>query len=218
MKSILAGAVVLLMAGPAFAQGERAFVSGAGGFAVSPDGTSGNVLGTVGYHLAPNLAVFGDFGQFHNLQPSDLQAAVTTSTTAASNEGLIIAGEARMPAWYSVGGLRYDVLTRRGFTPYVLGGVGLARLTPSAQFTYSSGTLPNGTTSTAGTDVTTDLVGAGLFVKPPSSSAFMMTFGGGLAIPIARNVTADAAYRYSRVNAETPVNAQGMTFGVGYRF
>jgi opacity protein-like surface antigen len=206
------------MAGPAFAQGERAFVAGSGGFAVSPDGTSGNVLGEVGYHLAPKLAVFGSFGRFHNLQPSDLQAAVTTSTTAASNEGLVIAGEARVPAWYSVGGLRYDVLTRRGFTPYVLGGVGLARLTPSAQFTYSSGTLPDGQTSTAGTDVTTDLEGAGLFVQPPASNALMMTLGGGVAIPIARSLSADAAYRYSRINADTPVNTQGLTFGVGYRF
>jgi opacity protein-like surface antigen len=218
MRSLLAGAVVLLMAGPAFAQGERAFVNGSGGFAVSPDGTSGNILGEVGYRIVPKLSVFGDFGQFHNLQPSDIQAAVTTSTTDASNEGLIIAGEARVPAWYTVGGLRYDLLTHRGFTPYVLGGVGLARLTPSAQFTYTSGPLPDGTTSTAGSDVTSDLLGAGLFVKPPSSSALMMTFGGGLAIPIAQHVSVDTAYRYSRVNADTPVNAQGMTFGIGYRF
>jgi opacity protein-like surface antigen len=218
MKSFLAGAIVLLMAGSAFAQGERGFVSGSGGFAVSSDGTSGNALGEIGYQIAPRLSVFGDLGHFHNLQPSDVQPAVTTSTAAASNEGLIVAGTSHVPAWYTVGGLRYDVLTRRGVTPYVLGGVGFARLTPSAQFTYASGPLPDGLTSTTGSDVTTDLEGAGIFTKPPASNALMLTLGGGLAVPIARHLSADAAYRYSRVNADTPVNAQGMTFGLGYRF
>src|SRR5262245_65848080 len=60
--------------------------------------------------------------------------------------------------------------------------------------------------------------GAGLFVKPAASNALMMTLGGGVAIPIARNLSADAAYRYSRINADAPVNTQGLTFGVGYRF
>ena len=31
-------------------------------------------------------------------------------------------------------------------------------------------------------------------------------------------VSGDAGYRFSRVAADTPLNAQGMTFGVGYRF
>src|SRR5438067_5992870 len=46
----------------------------------------------------------------------------------------------------------------------VLGGAGVARLTPAAAFTYSSGTLP-GTTPALGDDVTSQLVSLGAFTQ-----------------------------------------------------
>jgi hypothetical protein len=73
------------------------------GFAVSPDGTSGDVLGEVGVRIAPHLSVFGDIGQFHNLQPSQAQPAVDAVTETLANGGLSVTGEARVPAWYSMG-------------------------------------------------------------------------------------------------------------------
>ena len=51
-------------------------------------------------------------------------------------------------------------------SPYVLGGVGFARLSPTAQFLYSSGTLPDGSTASAGDDVTSQIVSAGDFTAP----------------------------------------------------
>ena len=191
----------------------------AGGFAVSPDGTSGDVLGEVGVRIAPHLSVFGDIGQFHNLQPSLVQASVDNTDATLAAGGLTVNGIARVPAWYSMGGLRYSTPMIARLSPYVFGGVGVARLTPTAQFVYSSGTLLGAaTTPASGDDVTAQLVSLGDFTQPPASNAFMFAVGGGVEAPIAPHLVADIGYRVSRVSADTPVSAQSVTFGVGYRF
>ena len=215
----IAATLSLLCAAPSLAQDERGYITGVGGFAASTDATSGNVLFDAGVRVAPHLMVFGNLGQFHNLQPSDALPAVdSTMATLAGSLGLNVVGTARVPAFYSVGGIRYEMPTRARVSPYVSAGLGVARLSPTAQFTYSSGPLPDGTTPTIGTDVTSELVTAGYFTTPPSTTAFMYTLGGGVAIPVAQHWAVDVGYRFSRIAADTPLNAQGMTFGFGYRF
>jgi len=216
---MIVATVTMLTAAPLFAQTERGYVTGVGGFAVTPDTTSGEVLGEAGVRIAPHLLVFGDLGQFHNLQPSSIQPTVDSTTALLSGSlGLNLVGTSRVPAWYSVGGLRYEVPTQSRVSPYVLGGIGFARLTPTAQFTYTSGTLPDGSTPAVGDDVTTQIVTAGDFTVPAATTAFMFTLGGGIEIPVARRWAVDAGYRFSRVAADTPLNAQGLTFGFSYRF
>ena len=39
-----------------------------------------------------------------------------------------------------------------------------------------------------------------------------------IEVPVAHHWAVDAGYRFSRVEADTPVNAQGATLGFGYRF
>jgi opacity protein-like surface antigen len=46
----------------------------------------------------------------------------------------------------------------------------------------------------------------------------MFAVGGGVETPIAPHLVADVGYRVSRISASTPVSAQSVTFGVGYRF
>jgi opacity protein-like surface antigen len=209
----------LLSAVPSLAQTERGYVTGVGGFAASTDTTSGNVLFDAGVRVAPHLLVFGNLGQFHNLQPSDAEPAVdSTMATLSGTQGLNVIGTARVPALYSVGGVRYELPTRARVSPYVSAGLGFARLSPTAQFTYASGVLPDGSTPLVGTDVTSQLVTAGYFRAPPAENAFMYTIGTGVDIPVAQHWAVDVGYRFSRVSADTPLNAQGMTFGFGYRF
>jgi len=216
---VLAATVTLLTAAPLLAQTERGYVTGLGGFAVTPETTSGDVLGEVGVRIAPHLLVFADVGQFQNLQPSDVQPDVdSTAGLLLASQGLDVTGVGRVPARYAVGGLRYEMPSRGRVSPYVLGGLGVARLMPTAQFTYSSGVLPDGSTSSLGTDVTTQIVDAGDFTAPPATTAFMFTLGGGVEIPVAQHWAIDAGYRFSRVAADTPLNAQGLRFGFGYRF
>jgi hypothetical protein len=219
MKILLITATLALAAVPAFAQSSNVYANVAGGFAVGPDGTSGDMLGEVGVHLTPRLSVFGDIGQFHNLQPSTVQPSVDSTAATLAAGGLSVTGEARVPAWYSMAGVRWTSPETARLTPYVFGGAGFARLTPSAKFTYNSGTLVGAVTApVSGDDVTTQLVSLGDFTQPPASTAFMFSVGGGVETPIAPHLVADVGYRVSRVSADTPLNAQSVTFGVGYRF
>jgi outer membrane protein with beta-barrel domain len=222
---LLTIALTAIVAGPAFAQTtqpertERGYISGIGGFAITPDVTSGDLVAEAGVRIAPHLLVFGNIGQFHNLQPSDILPAVDTTTTFLSaGLGLNVVGIARVPAWYSVGGLRYEMPAQHHVSPYVLGGLGFARLTPTVQFTYTSGALPDGSAPSIGTDVTNQLESAGEFTMPVATNALMFTFGGGVGVPFTRHWIVDAGYRFSRINADLPVNAHGATFGLGYRF
>ena len=219
MKTLFIAAMLVLAAAPSYAQHTDVYASLAGGFAVSPDGTSGDVLGEVGVHVTPRLSVFGDLGQFHNLQPSQLQPAVDAATSTLAAGGLSVTGEARVPAWYSMGGVRWTMPVNPRVSPYVFGGAGFARLTPTASFTYSSGTLIGAISPpVSGDDVTSQIVSLGDFTQLPSSTAFMYAFGGGVESPIGPHLLANVGYRLSRVEADTPVNAQSVTFGVGYRF
>jgi hypothetical protein len=192
------------------------YFSGAGGFAVTPDGTTGTISGEVGMRLAPNLFIFGNLGQFHNLQPSQLQPAIDDETMTLLNTGLAVTGTARAPAWYTSGGVRYNVpsgMFLPGVTPYVFGGLGLARMTPTAQFTYTSGTLA-GATPSPGDDVTGQLISNGDFTQPASSNALMLSAGGGIDVPLAPRVAVEVGYRFSRIALDLPINAQSIVFGL----
>src|SRR5437660_11403044 len=100
MRALYIAAALALAAAPSYAQSRDVYASLSGGFAVSPDGTSGDVLGEVGVRVAPHLSVFGDIGQFHNLQPSQLQPAVDAVDTTLAAGGLSVNGLASVPAWY----------------------------------------------------------------------------------------------------------------------
>ena len=219
MKSLWIVVMAMVMAPTlAFAQTERAYVGGIGGFAITPDTTSGDVSAEAGVRIAPHLSLFADVGHFHNLQPSDVQDNVDLTTQASADTGLNVIGTGRVPAMYSVGGVRYQPAMLGRIAPYVLGGVGVAHLTPTARFTYSSGALPDGSTPAVGDDVTSQLESAFDFSLPMPGNAFMATIGGGVEVPLARHWAVDADYRFSRIKADTPLNAQGATFGIGYRF
>ena len=136
---------------------------------------------------------------------------------------MTVVGGGSLPASYYTGGLRVEVPIKSRVVPYVLGGVGAAHLSPEARFTFSSGTLPDGSTPATGTDVTDVITSAGAFTEPAASSAFMFTLGGGVQVPVAPHWIVDAGYRHSRISADTtlsasPLSTNGMTFGFGYRF
>ena len=226
---IIAAGLTLMTAAPLFAQEHKAgedpaaYLSGLGGFARSVGGTSGDMLIEGGVRVASHVTAFGNLGRFGNLR-GDLQPTLDATMTAlAANQDLAVTGGGTLPAWYSVGGLRVSIPSKSPVQPYLLGGLGVARLNPQAKFTFLSGTLSDGSTPDPGTDVTTAITSAGGFTAPPASSAVMYTLGGGVQVPMARHWMADAGYRFSRIAADltlsaSALNAPGMTFGVGYRF
>lgn len=214
---IVAGAALLMTSGPLFAQTQRGYVDLSGGVTTSTETTSSVFAGQAGVRVARKLFVFGDVGQFHNLQPSTLQPTVDATDALLSTNGILVTGTSRVPAWFSVGGMRYAMPTGHGIEPYLLGGAGLARLTPSGQFIYSSGTLGT-TTPSSGEDVTSTLVTMGDFTQPAASTSFMFTAGAGVEVPVAPHVNVDVGYRLSRIDADTPLTAHSFVAGIGYRF
>jgi opacity protein-like surface antigen len=227
---MIAATVTLLMAAPLVAQENGAggpdakgYVSGLGGFATSVTNTTGDMALEGGVRIAPHLMVLGDIGRFANLQ-ADLQPTIDGTTAAlAANQGLFVIGGGSLPATYFTGGLRLEVPTRTRIMPYVLGELGVARLNPTPQFTFSSGVMPDGSIPDVGTDVTSALASSGSFTAPQASTSGMFTFGGGVDVSMATHWMLDVEYRYSRIAADTtltasPLNTNGMTFGFGYRF
>ena len=228
MKTFIVAAAALLVATPLMAQDHggpdaRGYVMGLGGFSVSTGSSTGNSLLEGGIRVAPHVMVFGNLGRFGNLQ-GDLQPTLAATTASlATNQGLGVTSTGTLPATYGLGGVRLEMPIGSHLMPYVLGGIGIARLNPSAHITYSSGIMPDGSTPNVGTDITTQIVTTGAFTNPPSSTARLTTFGAGVQVPLAQHWVVDAGYRYSRIAADTtlsasPLNTNGMTFGFGYRF
>jgi opacity protein-like surface antigen len=204
-------------------QDAAAYITGLGGFQAATGNTTGDVLVEGGVRVAPHVMVFGDLGWFKNLQ-SDLAPSLNSAMTSLqTSQGLSVTGSGTLPAVYSIGGVRIEIPVSNLFLPYVLGGAGAAHLSPTQEFSFVSGAMPDGTTPTIGQDVTTNLTTTGTLVAPPASTAFMYTLGGGVQVPIASRWIVDAAYRFSHIAADStltasPLNTNGMTFGLGYRF
>jgi len=233
MRRIFSGLIVtVLTAAPLAAQDAKnpndwqnsaGYITGLGGFQAATGSTTGDALIEGGVRVAPHVMVFGDLGWFRNLQ-SDLAPTLnTTVTSLQTNQGLSVTGGGTLPAVYSIGGVKLEMPVSNMFLPYVLGGAGIARLNPSPTFSFVGGVMPDGSSPAAGQDVTSALTTSGVFTVPTASTAFMYTLGGGVQVPIASRWIVDAAYRYSRIAADTtlsaaPLNTNGMTFGIGYRF
>jgi len=219
MRVLILSTLLVLLAVPSFAQNNRAYVSAGGGFAISPDVTSGDVLSEAGVRIAPHLSVFGQIGHVHDLQPAALATTVDQARDLLSSAtGLDVVATSRVPALYTIGGLRVDAPMRRRIAPYVLGGIGVSRLTPHAEFTYADGPLPDATAPLVGADVTSDVIATGLFAEPPATNEFTYSLGSGARFQLDRHMLFDAGYRFSHVDADTPLHAHSITFGVGYRF
>jgi opacity protein-like surface antigen len=227
-KFMIAVTVMIGVAAPTFAQDRpeeaaRGYVSGVGGFATSVGNTTGDVGLEVGVRIAPHVMAFGNIGRFTDLQ-GELQPTLSNATTSLlANQDLGVTGGGTLPASFYQGGLRLEIPTGTKFLPYTLGAVGVAHLSPTPQFLFASGIMPDGSTPSVGTDVTSALVSAGALTTPGPSNAFMFTLGGGVQYPLIPHWVVDVGYRYSRISADqtlsaTPINANGMTFGFGYRF
>jgi len=214
---VIAAAIFIVSASTAGAQTSNLYIGGSSGSATGPDGASSDTFGEVGWRVAPRLFVYGDVGQIHNLQPSAYQPLVNSTTALLAGNGLNVVGAAREPAWYSVGGLRFQTPVWRSVSPYVFGGAGFARITPAAQFTYSGGTLP-GAAPSPGDDVTQQLTSLGDFTQPAATTAPMLSLGGGVAVPVVRHLSVDVGYRYARIATDAALHTQGATVGFGYRF
>jgi opacity protein-like surface antigen len=228
MKITLVALAALLAASPLMAQergttGERGYLMGVGGFSVALGDHTANTLVEGGVRVARHVFVFGNVGRFSNLE-GDLTPSLDAAASAiADTQGIGVNASGKLPATYGLGGVRLEIPAGGRVMPYLLGGVGVARLKPSTSLTYSSGLMPDGSTPDVGSDITSNMIAIGAFASPQPSHVTMATFGAGLQIPVVSHWVIDAGYRYSRLAADTALqgtalNTNGMTVGFGYRF
>jgi len=207
----------LMVTTAASAQERKGYLKADAGFATSTDATSRAMNAELGKSVTRFVLVFGEFGRLSNLQPSAVQPTVDAAVSNLQSVGYSVLGAAKNPAWYSAGGVR--IAAPSGIIrPYVTTAVGFARLTSTAKFTYQSGTTISGADATAGEDATSDVVSNGYFTTPSATNDFLIRFGGGVQIPLAKAVAADVSYNASRIWAATPVTTNGLNFGVVVRF
>jgi hypothetical protein len=200
----------------AAAQG-RGWFQGAGGFATTSEATAPDVSFQLGMHVAPRLIVFGDVGRLMNVEPSLAQGTVDAAVASLAANNFSVTGESRVPAWYTAGGVRFEIPTNH-VTPFFFGAVGYGRTSPNAMFTYTGQTTLSGATAVQGSDATADVTGAGYFVAPQGSGGALFKLGGGVHVPITPVVGAEVGYAWSRLALDTPLTAQSVTFGIAVRF
>jgi opacity protein-like surface antigen len=213
-------------------QPSRGYFTGAAGFTFfknidnfSTPGEQGTptVAIEAGVRIVPHLMVFGEGGWIDNLQSAVQPTLVNTTTSLFAGHNYVVTGTGSTRVWYGLGGLRIAGPAWGKVTLYALGGAGVARLNPVTHFTYTSGTLTGVTTPAAGTDVTASLTSAGYFKAPLTSSALMLTAGGGLQLAVGSQGVLDARYRYQRIAADSTLSpgalgANTLSIGFGVRF
>jgi opacity protein-like surface antigen len=199
--------------------GERAgFVAGSIGINSTSDTTApfGDV--EAGFGITKYVSAFGAYGFFRDLRPSNYQPYVYVAIARIGQRGINVTGEAREPAQYAWGGVRFAIPTAFHVSPYAMAGAGWAKSTPSAQFSYAAGsTTISGATASAGQDATADVLSTGVFVGDGWNAA-MFRWAAGLSVPIRRSWAVDARYNWSRIFAPTAVTAQGLSIGMAFRF
>jgi opacity protein-like surface antigen len=204
----------------AYAQEPRGYVEGNGALSrLTGSNTSAELDGEVGFKVTPNVVLFGNVGNVRDIHWSTLETNVSNTVSALSaSNSLTTTAQARVPTWYSMGGARVQFPNHTGFTPYVFGGVGFARMNPSVRFLYQNGTTPSGNAANVGDDVTADIESNGLFTAPTPTTSLMLRTGGGVQVPISRHLLGNIGYSISRISADTPIHAQDFTFGLGIAF
>jgi hypothetical protein len=207
----------LMVTTAASAQERTGYVKADAGFATSTDATSRAMNAELGKSVSRFVLVFGEFGRLSNLQPSAVQPTVDATVTNLQSAGYSVLGAAKTPAWYSAGGIRIAAPTGV-IRPYATTAVGFARVNSTTTFTYQSGTTLTGADATVGEDATSDVMSNGYFTTPSATTDFLIRFGGGVQIPLAKTVAADVSYNLSRIWAATPVTTNGLNFGVVVRF
>jgi hypothetical protein len=206
-----------LLTTAAYAQETGAYIKADAGFVASTEATSGDLNVEVGKRVTNVLEVFGQFGRLTNVQPSTAQSSVDAALAALQTNGYSVIGSAKGPAWFSVGGVR--AMARSGpVRPYGTVSLGLARLSPTAQFTYQAGPTLSGSTFTSGQDATADVLSNKYFNTPAGTTALMFRVGGGIQVPINKLMSADVGFAVARISSATPITAKGLNFGIAFRF
>jgi opacity protein-like surface antigen len=180
------------------------------------DGAFGNANsqaygGEVGITVMPDVQVFVEGGRVNNVAGATVGAAAQLIVTALGQTQSNVGVSVKEPATFGVAGIRYLIpVTGTRLQPYVMGGIGIAKVKQDVKFTVG------------GTDVTAGLPQLGVQLGTDLSGDFtkaMLTLGGGVAVPVWERVVIDLHYRYGRIFApDQGINVSRAGIGLGVRF
>ena len=172
--------------------------------------TSQSFGGEAGVQVWRGLYVFVDAGDVRDAAPSVLGVNAQTIAGFLTQSLTSVTFQVHQPVAFGVAGLKYVLPVTGRVEPYVLGGVGIARVTKDVTFTV------------AGTDVTATLAQYGVVLGSDLSGTetkAMFSVGGGVMWPAWRRLLVDVQYRFGRVSTSGEslgVNRVGL--GIGVRF
>jgi opacity protein-like surface antigen len=173
--------------------------------------------GEVGYTVRKNLQVWVEFGQVRNVAPPELGAAATLIAgflRSQTPSDVAVSYSVKEPVTFGAGGVKYVIpMTASRLQPYVLVGVGIAKVTKDVTFTVGTADVTSQLTS-LGVQLGSDL--SGEFTKP------MVTLGGGVDWPFWRQIVVGLQFRFSHIGAEddttSALNIGRVGASVGIRF
>jgi opacity protein-like surface antigen len=204
LLDVLLGAAVFLAIGtPAWAQG--GFVHGLGGVTFGTE--TGPVFGGGGgFNFGQSLQLFGEFGRMGNVLPTQMQEDLDEFTDLLSDEtGLTVTIDAKVPAIYGMGGLRYTIPTGGRVRPYVEAAVGFARLSLDIEAEVGGIDLSELIEDEVGLDET--------------ATETLLVLGGGINIAVNDTLGLDFGYRWNGIFTEDPmINASEVYGGVRINF
>jgi opacity protein-like surface antigen len=169
--------------------------------------------GELGLRLEDRWDAFLEIGRMANV-----------TTTATEDRARIIgnaigatANPIQHAIYFDVGG-RYSVMPASPWHPFVLAGLGIARVHAETTFSRSGATISDSDLANVyGVQLGTDLSG--------SLTKALFTLGGGVTRPFRNRYFVDGTYRYGRIFArkgavegDKGINTQRLQIGVGLRF
>jgi opacity protein-like surface antigen len=167
--------------------------------------------GEAGFTVMPNVQVFVEGGRVNNVAGAAVGAAAQLIVIALGQTQSSVGVSVKEPVTFGVAGVRYLIpVTGTKLQPYVMGGIGIAKVKQDVKFTVG------------GTDVTAGLQQFGVQLGTDLSGDFtkaMLALGGGVAVPVWERVVLDLHYRYGRIFApDQGINVNRAGIGLGVRF
>jgi hypothetical protein len=167
-----------------------------------------------GVTIAPRLQVFVEAGRTNDVAPSELGADAQRIAGSLSQVQSNVAFTVKEPATFFDAGIRFALSssTTSRVHPYVMAGFGFASLTKDVRFTA------------AGADITSSLEQPPYYVTlgsdlTGSSTHALILGGGGVLVPIYKQLVLDFQLRLSRIFAEDDAITVGRAgVGIGFKF
>ena len=160
-----------------------------------------------GYVIGPQAEVLLELGRVSDASTQAIQDSADTIAGSLAATGVSVT--VREPVSFLAVGGKYVVATHGAFHPYVLAGVGVARVKHDVVFRV------------AGADVTSNIGQFGVALGGDLSGTetkFAIVAGAGGMIPIGRRFLLDLQFRVNRVMSDPAISFARAGIGFGIRF